>query len=64
MPKLETRITFVKATVADVDEYVTLEKRVKSKTYSALVLKEDVITKVGVDNIYSSGRIPRCLHRG
>lgn len=51
MTNPEPKITLKGATVADIDDYIALEKKVDGKTYHALVLEEDIIGKEGSDNI-------------
>lgn len=51
MVNLEQKITLRGATIEDVEQYIVLENKVNSKTYHALVSKDDVI-KEGLDNIF------------
>ena len=52
MPKSESKIELKQATLDDIDGYIALERKVGGRTYSALVSKEEIVDKVGVDNIY------------
>jgi len=52
MPKSESKIELKQATLDDIDGYIALERKVGGRTYSALVSKEEIVAKVGVDNIY------------